>query len=361
MSETEYMNVMLAAFGVGGWEVILIIAVVLILFGANKLPELAKGLGSGIKEFKKATREVTDEIQNADTNNNTTSPANKLPPGQYHAAKQKAARNQGGLNGPPVPIKTALPKWPISPQNRPMMSGGPVKTFLEHLEDFRWLLVKCAVTLGLAMLVCLFAANYVIAAIKWPISRAHVSYPGTNQVVTVNFGTNHLGNFELSPEQNQALNLGTNRFIAIKVQPLTLGTNQVLGWAVDTNGDAAERAQEMKIDLVNLSPAGAFFVAVQAGALRRSHHCRARPALFHRPIRFSGAEVEGEEIYLPRHLHRRRLVHDRGVLLLFRADAGGVAGLADVFKLAGFWRDAMAGGGLYQLCLPVHAGHGAGI
>lgn len=49
----------------GGMEVVLILAVVLILFGAKKLPELAKGLGSGIKEFKKATREVTDEIQNA--------------------------------------------------------------------------------------------------------------------------------------------------------------------------------------------------------------------------------------------------------------------------------------------------------
>ena len=47
----------------GGWEIILILAVVLILFGAKKLPELAKGLGQGIKEFKKATREVTDEIQ----------------------------------------------------------------------------------------------------------------------------------------------------------------------------------------------------------------------------------------------------------------------------------------------------------
>ena len=49
----------------GGWEIVLILAVVLILFGAKKLPELARGLGSGIKEFKKATREVTDEIQNA--------------------------------------------------------------------------------------------------------------------------------------------------------------------------------------------------------------------------------------------------------------------------------------------------------
>jgi len=58
------MNIMFAAF-FGGWEVVLILAVVLVLFGAKKLPELAKGLGQGIKEFKKATKEVTDEIQNA--------------------------------------------------------------------------------------------------------------------------------------------------------------------------------------------------------------------------------------------------------------------------------------------------------
>ena len=58
------MNVMLAGI-FGAWEIVLILAVVLILFGAKKLPELAKGLGTGIKEFKKATREVTDEIHNA--------------------------------------------------------------------------------------------------------------------------------------------------------------------------------------------------------------------------------------------------------------------------------------------------------
>ncbi|MBI3880482.1 MAG: twin-arginine translocase TatA/TatE family subunit [Verrucomicrobia bacterium] len=40
--------------GFGGWEVILILAVVVLLFGAKKLPELAKGLGQGIKEFKKS-------------------------------------------------------------------------------------------------------------------------------------------------------------------------------------------------------------------------------------------------------------------------------------------------------------------
>ena len=39
------------------WEAVALIAVILIIFGAKKLPELAKGLGSGIKEFKKASKD----------------------------------------------------------------------------------------------------------------------------------------------------------------------------------------------------------------------------------------------------------------------------------------------------------------
>ncbi len=58
------MTTTFAAF-LGGWEIVLILAVVLILFGAKKLPELAKGLGQGIREFKKASNEVTSELQRA--------------------------------------------------------------------------------------------------------------------------------------------------------------------------------------------------------------------------------------------------------------------------------------------------------
>ena len=49
----------------GPWEIGLIILFVIILFGGKKLPELARGLGLGLKEFKKATREIKDEVQNA--------------------------------------------------------------------------------------------------------------------------------------------------------------------------------------------------------------------------------------------------------------------------------------------------------
>jgi sec-independent protein translocase protein TatC len=141
--------------------------------------------------------------------------------------------------------------------------GGPVKSFLEHLEDFRWLLVKCVVTLALTMLVCLIGANYVIGIIKWPLTQAKVHYPGTNQIVSVSFGTNHLGNYPLSPEEQQLLGTGTNRFAVVHVEPVLLGTNQVLGWRVMDDPAARADMGRMHVDLVNLSPAGGFFVAFQ--------------------------------------------------------------------------------------------------
>ncbi len=47
----------------GGQELLIILAIVIILFGAKKIPELASGLGKGIKEFKKASKEVDKEIE----------------------------------------------------------------------------------------------------------------------------------------------------------------------------------------------------------------------------------------------------------------------------------------------------------
>ncbi|MDW3208572.1 MAG: twin-arginine translocase TatA/TatE family subunit [Reichenbachiella sp.] len=52
------------AFGMpGGWELVIIVLVIILLFGAKKIPELAKGLGKGIREFKDASKEIKDEIQ----------------------------------------------------------------------------------------------------------------------------------------------------------------------------------------------------------------------------------------------------------------------------------------------------------
>ena len=48
----------------GPWEIALVILVIIGLFGGKKLPELARGLGLGLREFKKAKQEIKDEVKN---------------------------------------------------------------------------------------------------------------------------------------------------------------------------------------------------------------------------------------------------------------------------------------------------------
>ena len=60
-------NINLAFFNLGPWEILLILIVILILFGAKRLPELARGLGQGINEFRDAVdsskKEIIDGIE----------------------------------------------------------------------------------------------------------------------------------------------------------------------------------------------------------------------------------------------------------------------------------------------------------
>lgn len=57
------MNTVLAFGMPGGWEWIVIVLFVVIFFGAKKIPEIARGLGKGIREFKDATKEIKNEIE----------------------------------------------------------------------------------------------------------------------------------------------------------------------------------------------------------------------------------------------------------------------------------------------------------
>jgi sec-independent protein translocase protein TatC len=151
--------------------------------------------------------------------------------------------------------------------------GGPVKSFLEHLEDLRWALVKCASAIGIAVLICLLAGNRVVAILLRPLQQAAVRYHGTNMVATVYFGTNRLGTWALDSSQEGAFKEmfrpGDGRFIALDLVPI--GTNQPPAWGfqLDTNVDAAAEAQRMHTSVNAFGPAKAFLVgfhvAVYAG------------------------------------------------------------------------------------------------
>ncbi len=56
------MNALFIPLGVvGPWQIILIVVIVLLLFGGKKIPELMRGLGSGLKEFKNASKDDTTD------------------------------------------------------------------------------------------------------------------------------------------------------------------------------------------------------------------------------------------------------------------------------------------------------------
>lgn len=84
--------------GIGPWEILLIFLVVLLLFGAKRIPEIAKGLGKGITEFKRGMQDVKDEIETSmdspprTGSQNTSSPNTKQP----DAAQSQPSDSEAG-------------------------------------------------------------------------------------------------------------------------------------------------------------------------------------------------------------------------------------------------------------------------
>jgi sec-independent protein translocase protein TatC len=179
--------------------------------------------------------------------------------------------------------------------------GGPVKTFLEHLEDLRWVLIKSLSVVFLTVLVCLLAGNVVVKVLKWPLDRAKTASSlgdyitesmgvkhlansrlgqwrytawlfkqreaaGSHgpQGIPVFLGTNLWGTIQVSPEDRGKFGLGTNAPVVLRIEPGPAGTNAGLLqlWArVETNAALAGPSKGLNLELVNLEPASGFIVA----------------------------------------------------------------------------------------------------
>src|SRR5882672_3597965 len=104
--------------------------------------------------------------------------------------------------------------------------GGPVKTFREHLEDLRWVLIKSLSAIGVAFTVCLLAGPQVMAVVKYPLSKAKIKHPKGREVVTLSFGSNHW-DFPITPDLRPFLPPGSNSAYAFQIVLLQSGTNLV--------------------------------------------------------------------------------------------------------------------------------------
>lgn len=64
-------------FGFGGQELGIILIIILVVFGPSQIPKMARSLGQAMREFKKAQREIQDEINKPDPPDETKQPPNK--------------------------------------------------------------------------------------------------------------------------------------------------------------------------------------------------------------------------------------------------------------------------------------------
>ena len=135
--------------------------------------------------------------------------------------------------------------------------GGPVKSFLDHLEDLRWLLVKSAAALFVGMIICLYGTTQIVTALKLPLRNAAMISVSHQQKALVRFGTNNLVVFEPPTNRIGPLDLGTNPFVEIQIEPLAVGTNVFLSVQIEKN-PPEETMLSTATDLVYLDPAAPF-------------------------------------------------------------------------------------------------------
>lgn len=142
--------------------------------------------------------------------------------------------------------------------------GGPVKGFLEHLEDLRWVLIKSLAALGVAVVACLLAGDQLVKVLMWPLGQARTTRTDTETMVHLSFFTKSLGTFRLSDELRRIVPDPSNGVVALAVQPIPSGTQANL-WFLnvrpDENPAALEAATRLHVPLVALSPVGGFTVA----------------------------------------------------------------------------------------------------
>lgn len=141
--------------------------------------------------------------------------------------------------------------------------GGPVKSFLDHLEDLRWTIIKSAVATFIGMVVCLAAANQLMEWLKWPLERSgKYQKRKSDYTLTLLAGTNVIANYHSPSNRIWGFDLGTNHHVVLRMVPIQDDSRIDLDLQVVTN-DLRTVLPSAPVTLLNLSPAGGFIVAFQ--------------------------------------------------------------------------------------------------
>ena len=138
--------------------------------------------------------------------------------------------------------------------------GGPVKPFLEHLEDLRWTIIKVLAAVFIAMLICLVAGNKLVAMLTWPLIRAQQLSSPTNTTATVRLGEASLGKLAFPSLPTNLWPAGVPK--VLRIAPVMAGSNLVLALEPETSLSNPAADPDMVL-LKNYSPIGGIMVALE--------------------------------------------------------------------------------------------------
>lgn len=139
--------------------------------------------------------------------------------------------------------------------------GGPVKSFLEHLEDLRWTLIKVTVSLAVAMLVCFVAGNYLVQILTYPLNLAtELTTAKKPASIAVHWGTNVVARFNRADLASVLPSVQTNT-AALRIVPIRAGDQVVLGLQPEEQSFTDTKKQGVM--LKNYGPISAFMVAIK--------------------------------------------------------------------------------------------------
>jgi sec-independent protein translocase protein TatC len=134
---------------------------------------------------------------------------------------------------------------------------GSRKSFWEHVQDLRTALIRSAIAIGLAIMVCLLLTPQIVAILENPIRRMRL-FEKPKSTVTLELGAAKLGPFDVTRDEFPALPEGAAPHAVFRVGTATVDGQQVLTLQPDPKGAAED---PIEVRLHNLSPTEAFLVA----------------------------------------------------------------------------------------------------
>jgi sec-independent protein translocase protein TatC len=147
---------------------------------------------------------------------------------------------------------------PLDLVNEEEEGGGPIKSFLEHLEDLRWMLVRSVVAILVAMLLCLIGGNKLVAILMWPLKQA-ASLGRIDHQIPVVVGTNVLARLSASDLHLIPSNVPPRTIL--RFVPVVDGTNGYLGLRLEQGDGSIPDVNTPAIK--NYGPLGGVMVALK--------------------------------------------------------------------------------------------------